>query len=69
MIYNDNIELYIQNSLKFKTIETPKIKMGKQGKSKARRGFEGIVVRKGKLKTNMLDGTDLKTENHEEEEK
>jgi hypothetical protein len=44
-----------------KTTGMPYIKMGRQskrrcGKSKARRGLKGIIVRKRKLEANLLDG-------------
>jgi len=57
---------------KKKTFGTPKIEIGRQGKrrrrkNQARRGLEGIIVRKGKLEANMMGGTVLKVENHAEE--
>ncbi|XP_026816891.1 uncharacterized protein LOC113556230 [Rhopalosiphum maidis] len=61
-----------KGSTRKKTTGTPKIKMRRQskrrrGKSKARRGLKGIIVRKRKLEANLLDGMVLKAENHEEE--
>eukprot|EP00102_Acyrthosiphon_pisum_P021374 XP_016658584.1 PREDICTED: uncharacterized protein LOC107883326 [Acyrthosiphon pisum] len=61
-------------STRKKTNGTNKINMGRQGKrrrgkSKARRGLEGIIIRKGKLEDNLLDGRyGLKADNHDAEE-
>jgi hypothetical protein len=59
-------------STRRKTTGTPKIKMGRQGKRrcrkiKARRGLEGIIIRKRKLETNFLGDMVLKAGNQEED--